>query len=443
MHRFDPELAAAVFELAAARLAADPPELGGVPDTPPRAAITPGGLGAEEALARMRELLAGTVAIDHPRYMAFIPSAGTPAAALADLLISAYSVYGGSWLESAGAVRAENEALRWLADLAGFPDGAGGCFVPGGTHGNLSALHAARERARAGGAVAKRVAVGAASHSSVRSMLRLMDAETVEVPGSRLHGETLRRTLQDADDVFAVVATAGTTNLGQIDDLAGVADVCRERGLWLHVDGAYGLAALCAPSVRHRFAGIEGADSFIVDPHKWLYAPFDSCALVYREPRYGRAAHRQHASYLESLYADDAAFNPSDYGVHLTRRPRGVPFWFSLAVHGTDAYAEAVERTLALAREAAEEIRGRPELDLILEPELTVLVFRRRGWTAADYERWATSLRESRTAFVLPTTVSGEPAARLAIVNPVTTIDDIRQVLDRLAANGESSDYGS
>jgi L-2,4-diaminobutyrate decarboxylase len=201
----------------------------------------------------------------------------------------------------------------------------------------------------------------------------------------------------------------------------------------MHVDGAYGLAALCAPSVRERFAGIEQADSFIVDPHKWLYAPFDSCALVYREPQYGRAAHRQHASYLESLYADDAAFNPSDYGVHLTRRPRGVPFWFSLAVHGTDAYTEAIERTLALTREAAEEIRARPDLDLILDPELTVLVFRRRGWTAADYDRWAAGLRESGTAFVLPTAVSGEPAARLAIVNPLTTIDDIRQVLDHIA----------
>jgi glutamate/tyrosine decarboxylase-like PLP-dependent enzyme len=430
-----------VFELAAARLAADPPELGGVPDRLPDAAITPSGLGGDEAFTRLREVLAGTTAIDHPRYMAFIPSAATPASALADLLISAFSVYGGSWLESAAAVQAENEALRWLADLAGFPAEAGGCFVPGGTHGNLSALHAARERARANGQVAARVAVSAEVHSSVRSMLRLMDAGTVEVPGVRLTGPALRRALADADGVFAVVATGGTTNLGQIDDLAGVADVCGEHGLWMHVDGAYGLAALCAPSVRDRFAGIERADSFIVDPHKWLFAPFDSCALVYREPRYGRAAHRQHASYLESLYADDAAFNPSDYGVHLTRRPRGLPFWFSLAVHGTDAFTEAVERSLALTREAAEEIRARPELELLCEPELTVLVFRVRGWEAADYDRWATGLRHSRTAFVLPTAVGGEPAGRIAIVNPKTTLEDVKVIL-AATSNRKSTDYG-
>ncbi|HET8759306.1 MAG TPA: pyridoxal-dependent decarboxylase [Solirubrobacteraceae bacterium] len=431
-----------MFEAAAARLAADPPDLGGVPGRLPDAAITADGLGADEAFARMRELLAGTTAIDHPRYMAFIPSAGTPAAALADLLISAFAVYGGSWLEAAGAVQAENEALRWLADLAGFPPDAGGCFVPGGTHGNLSALHAARERARAGGTPATRVAVGAEVHSSVRSMLRLMDTGTVEVPGGRLTGPALRRALDaDSEGVFAVAATGGTTNLGQIDDLAGVADVCRERGLWMHVDGAYGLAALCAPSVRARFAGIELADSFIVDPHKWLFAPFDSCALVYREPRFGRAAHRQHASYLESLYADDEAFNPSDYGVHLTRRPRGLPFWFSLAVHGTDAYREAVERTLALTRAAAAEIRARPELELLCEPELSVLAFRRHGWEPADYDRWATDLRRSGTAFVLPTSVGGETVARIAIVNPATTLEDVKVIL-AAASNRKSTDYG-
>ena len=137
-------------------------------------------------------------------------------------------------------------------------------------------------------------------------------------------------------------------------------------------------------------------------------------------------------SYLESLYADDTHFNPSDYGVHLTRRPRGLPFWFSLAVHGTDAYAEAVERTLAVTREAAEEIRARDELELVAEPELSVLVFRRLGWEPQDYTRWATGLRESGIAFVLPTTHEDAAVARLALVNPRTTLADIRIVLDAM-----------
>jgi L-2,4-diaminobutyrate decarboxylase len=146
----------------------------------------------------------------------------------------------------------------------------------------------------------------------------------------------------------------------------------------------------------------------------------------------GRAAHRQHASYLEGLYADDDAYNPSDYGVHLTRRARGLPLWFALAVHGTDAFAEAVETTLDVTRAGADEIRRRDELELLVEPELSVLVFRRRGWQAADYDRWAGELRAAGTAFVMPTTVDGEPVARLALVNPRTTLDDLRVVLDAM-----------
>ena len=142
-----------------------------------------------------------------------------------------------------------------------------------------------------------------------------------------------------------MVATSGTTNFGIVDDLASVSEVCREFGIWFHVDGAYGGAGLAAPSVRHLYAGIEHCDSFIVDPHKWLFAPFDCCALLYREPALARAAHTQHASYLDVLN-DAPDWNPTDYSVGLTRRARGLPFWFSLADHGTDAYSEAVERTL-------------------------------------------------------------------------------------------------
>jgi glutamate/tyrosine decarboxylase-like PLP-dependent enzyme len=444
MHELSPELrelAAAVMDVALERLAASPPELGGVAEPAEvarraGATVTPVGLGPREALARFTDvLLPLTTAIDHPRYLAFIPSAPTPASALVDLLVSATSVYAGSWLEGAGAVHAENEALRWLADLAGLPAGAGGCFVQGGTNGNISALHAAREWARRTTPSARRIACSEEVHSSVRSTARIMDVDVLSVPAGadgRLRGDALRAALDGEKGVFAVVATAGTTNLGLVDDLEGVAAVAREHGLWLHVDGAYGAAGLCAPSIRERFAGIEHADSLIVDPHKWLFAPFDSCALLYRDPALGRAAHRQSASYLDALYRDEA-WNPSDYGLHLTRRARGIPFWFSLAVHGTDAYAAAVERTLEVTRAGAEEIRRRADLELVAEPELSVLAFRRRGWEEDDYHRWADGLREAGTAFVLPTTVGGETVARLALVNPRTTLEDLVVVLDAMA----------
>jgi len=246
-------------------------------------------------------------------------------------------------------------------------------------------------------------------------------------------GEALDAALAAHDgEVFAAVATAGTTNTGIVDDLAGVARVCRERGVWMHVDGAYGAAALTAPSVRHLFDGIEQSDSFIVDPHKWLFAPYDCCALVYRDPAVARRAHTQHAAYLDAVQGPDE-WSPSDYAVHLTRRARGLPFWFSLAANGTDAYRRAVERTLEVALAGADEIRRRPYVELLEEPELSVLIFRRVGWGAEDYARWSAKLFADGYAFVTPTMHRGDPCTRVAIVNPRTTASDVAGILATMA----------
>jgi glutamate/tyrosine decarboxylase-like PLP-dependent enzyme len=404
--------------------------------------VTAEGIGGEEALRLWADVLGpACLSVDHPRYLSFIPSAPTKAAAAFDMLVGASSVYGGSWLEGAGAVYAENQALRWIADLAGLPAEAGGAFVQGGTIGNLSALVAARESAlhRRGGRRPDRwaVCVTAETHSSVKHALRVvMDVDVMEVRGDergRMTRPALRAAVdavspQTRDGIFAVVATAGTTNLGVVDDIAGVADVAQEHGWWLHVDGAYGGAGLAAPTVRELFAGVERADSFIVDPHKWLFAPFDSCALLYRDPVQARAAHTQHAGYLDPVTVE-GEWNPSDVAIQLTRRARGLPFWFSLAVHGTDAYSEAVERTLTVARAGAELIRSAPHTELLVEPDLSVLIFERVGWTAEDYARWSALLLEAQFAFVTPTSHQGRPCTRFAVVNPLTTPDDLAAIL--------------
>jgi glutamate/tyrosine decarboxylase-like PLP-dependent enzyme len=234
--------------------------------------------------------------------------------------------------------------------------------------------------------------------------------------------------------VIGVVATAGTTNAGIVDDLSGIGRVARERSLWFHVDAAYGGAALFAPSVRHRFAGIELADSFIVDPHKWLFAPFDCAGLVYREPHLAKAVHTQNASYLDVIHsADHTVFNPSDYAFHLTRRARGLPLWFSLALHGTDAYRDAIEAVLAVARNAASQVDQRPYLRLIREPELSVVLFARRGWGRTDYETWSEKLLADQVGFVTPTTWEGRTAARLAFLHPDTTPAIVSEILDSMA----------
>jgi glutamate/tyrosine decarboxylase-like PLP-dependent enzyme len=402
--------------------------------------ITPGGVGGAEAMRLFADELApACLSTDHPRFLSFIPCAPADAAVMFDLVVGASSIYAGSWLEGSGAVWAENQALRWVADLVGMPEQAGGVFVPGGTIGNLSALVAARATARhraPEGVRPWRVAATGGAHSSIASACEVMDAELVGVPADdlgRLTGPALRAVLeaQGPETFFAVVATAGTTNFGIVDDLASVAAVCRELGVWFHVDGAYGGAGLAAPSVRDLFAGVEHCDSFIVDPHKWLFAPFDCCALLYREPALARAAHTQRAGYLDVL-TEAPDWNPTDYSVGLTRRARGLPFWFSLVVNGTDAYSAAVERTLEVARFAEAEIGRRPHLELVRERDLSVVVFRRLGWTPAQYQAWSDAMLADELAFVVPTSHEGETLARFAIVNPATTEDDIRTILDTM-----------
>ena len=447
MHGYDDEterLGAAILDYARDRLSLDPVPLDGPRskdelDAVAGHAISPDGLGGTAALALFADELAlACLSTDHPRYLSFIPCAPTKEAAMFDLVVGASSIYGGSWLEGAGAVYAENQALRWIADLAGLPEQAGGSFVQGGTIGNLSALVTARATARERtGGRPYRIAATVGSHSSIATACRVMDAETVHVDVDdrfRLSGDNLRAALLEhgPETFFAVVATAGTTNFGIVDDLASVARVCAEFGIWLHVDGAYGGAGLAAPSVRPLYDGIERADSFIVDPHKWLFAPFDCCALLYRDPALARAAHTQHASYLDVL-TDAQEWNPTDFSIGLTRRARGLPFWFSLAANGTRAYTEAIERTLEVARFAHEQIRRRDHVELVRDGELSVVVFRRLGWEPADYQRWSDGLLARQEGFVVPTSHDGETLARFAIVNPRTSEDDITAILDSMA----------
>jgi aromatic-L-amino-acid/L-tryptophan decarboxylase len=387
-------------------------------------------------------LAPAVISADSPRFLGFIPAAPTKAALLFDMLISCASIQGISWLEAAGAIHAENQVLRLIADRAGLPAGAGGCFVSGGSAANLSALVVAREVAKRRGGTARagrrwRVAVSTDAHSSIASTLRIleMDPLTVRTDDHRLTGAALRAAIEADGDpwsIAAVVATSGTTNAGIIDDLAGAAGVCRELGAWFHVDGAYGGAGLFAPSVRHAYDGIEHADSFIVDPHKWLFAPFDCAALLYREPALARSVHTQEASYLDVIHDNAAEWNPTDYAYHLTRRARGLPLWFSLAVYGVRAYCDAIEASISLARRTAAEIADRDYLELIREPELGVVLFRRKGWTPAQYTEWADRLLHDQVAFIPPSAWEGETVARFAFLHPHTTIGLVREILERM-----------
>jgi glutamate/tyrosine decarboxylase-like PLP-dependent enzyme len=390
------------------------------------------------------------VSNDHAGFLAFIPNAPTEASIYADWLLSAFPTFAGVWQDGAGVIAAENAALRWLTGLLGWPAQSGGCFMPGATLGTLSALHVARHAAREKQLLQQdaparwAVIASGEAHASVAAAARVMDVDLIEVatdPGWRLQGVAVSEALaREGTRVCAVVASAGATNLGVIDDLAGIASACREAGVWLHVDAAYGGAVLASPKYRHLLTGIEGADSCVIDPHKWLFAPFDCCALLYREPALAVQAHTQHADYLDApreevidpVTLDPMMFDPMSLGIHLSRRGRGFPLWFSLATYGTRAYADAIEQAMAVTQALVQEIRANAKLELVAVPDLSVLVFRRNGWSATAYKAWSQATLHAGLAWIAPTRVRGEPALRLCILNPRVTLEQVRAVLATL-----------
>lgn len=447
MHQFNPEMTDLILEFVRDRLSLEETPVDGLGVRSELHDALDGlmndaGRPANEVLGLYVDHIADTIlSADSPRFWAFIPAAPTKAALLFDMVVSAASLQGCSWLEAAGAVAAENQALRVMMDAAGLPQSAGGVFVSGGSAGNLSALVVARDKARRTRHAAGlpdgrlRVLVSDQAHSSIKNALNIvaMDPVVISTASGRLDAQALASvTDEQFDDVVAIVATAGTTNAGIVDDLEAVSAFARNRGIWMHVDAAYGGAGLLASSVRHLYSGIENADSIVMDPHKWWFAPFDCAALMYREPRLARAVHTQDASYLDVIHASEDDFNPSDLAYHLTRRARGLALWFSLAVNGLDAYREAVEHSIAMATFAAEVISESDHLELVREPGLSIVLFRRPGWGVAEYNSWAQHLLSEQIAFVAHSSWRGEPVGRLVFLHPHTTEMMVREVLETL-----------
>ena len=395
--------------------------------------LTDAGLGLEQAWKQFEEVVApNNIGLDSERFLAFIPLSPSVASVWMDSIVSAANFSAESWLEGAGAVAAENQVIDLLCRAAGMPIGAAGCFMSGGSIGNLSALAVGRQRA----GDRRVVAVADTAHASVDNALHLLGLQSLVVPTGpdcRLTGDALRATIGNRTDVGIIVAAGGSTNAGVIDDLSACADVAREIDAWFHVDGAYGLAVILLPELRDRFVGLERADSFIVDPHKWLFASAGSCALVYRDPALARQVHTQHGPYIDVLRSGDDAYNPCDLGYQLTRRASGLPIWFALALHGIDAHRTAIRHGITLAVAMADALDEHPMTELIMRPELGVVLFRRAGWGATEWKRWANELLRTGTAFVAPSTYKGEPVGRLVFMHPRTPESIIDELMFSLS----------
>ena len=394
--------------------------------------ITEDGLGLDGAWDMFNDVMApANIGLDSDRFLAFIPLSPSVAGVWMDAICGAANFSAESWLEGAGAVAAENQVIDLLVRTAGMPTGAAGCFMSGGSIGNLSALAVARDQA--GGR--RTVVMADTAHASVNNALHILGLDALVVPTGqdcRLTGAAVRAAIGGRTDIAAIVAAGGSTNAGVIDELAGCAGVAQELDAWFHVDGAYGLTAMLLPEMRAKFDGIERADSFIVDPHKWMFAPAGSCALVYRQPQLARETHTQHGPYIDVLRTDDDAYNPCDLGYQLTRRASGLPIWFAMALHGLEAHRAAIRHGIVLATHMAAALEANPLTELIMQPELGVVLFRRNGWGRNDWAAWAASLLRNQVAFVAPSTYRSEAMGRLVFMHPRTPLTIIDELMASL-----------
>lgn len=410
-----------------------------------------------EALVREleRDVLPYMSRCDHPGYFAFIPACGTFPAALGDFIASALNVYAGSWMEAAGPSRLELLVLEAFKEWIGYPEQASGVLVSGGSAANMTALACAREAlARYVGSAADSIEgvayVSDQAHSSIARAARALGMK----PGQLrvLPTDSKHRMRLDAlagaiaADVsrgrtpFFVAAAAGSTNTGAIDPLPEIAAICQEAGAWLHVDAAYGGFAALTERGSRWLAGIELADSVTLDPHKWLYQPFECGCVLVRDGARLRAAFEVVPDYLKDAEAHTGEVNFSDLGFQLTRCSRALKLWLSLSYFGVDAFRAAIDRCLDLALRAERLIGVHPELELVSPAQLGIVAFRRR-FTEAE-EEWQSArlnaalvgrFEQSGLGLVSSTTLDGRYAIRLCILNHTTTKADVERTIDWFA----------
>ncbi|RJL24821.1 pyridoxal phosphate-dependent decarboxylase family protein [Bailinhaonella thermotolerans] len=386
---------------------------------------------------------------DHPRFFAYVPGPSNYVSALAEFVAAGLNVHACTWVLGPGAAVVERRVVGWLREVCGLPEGGGGLLLSGGTMASLVAVHAARV-ARPG--PAQVVYVTAQTHAAIRRGLRFLGFAESRVrwvgldADHRMDPRALARALERdraaGRTPCCVIATAGTTSTGAVDPLEEIAGLCERAGSWLHVDGAYGAAAALAGAPE--LAGLDRADSIALDPHKWLFQPYESGCLLVRDERALPAAYALNAEYLRETRLGDGPVNLYDHGPELSRGFRALKLWMSLRVYGVAAFRDAIAHGIALARHAEAELSARPAWEVVTPARLGIVTFRPRRPglppAALDALTRAIAVRchEAGFALVLTTELAGRPVLRLCAINPETTPGDVTATLAHLESLAQS-----
>jgi glutamate/tyrosine decarboxylase-like PLP-dependent enzyme len=401
-----------------------------------------------------REVMGAVTAVDHPRFYAFVPGPGSFVGAMADALSSGFNVFAGHWLAASGPGAVELQTIELLRRTCGFPDGAGGLFVSGGSMANLSGLACARAVKLGGPDLDAIVYLSDQAHSSVAKGLRVLGFAASQVrsvgvdEGLRMDAQALDQAIandrRQGKKPFCVVASAGTTNTGAVDPLEEIAAICRKNDMWLHVDGAYGAAAALTERGRSALRGLELADSIALDPHKWLFQPFEIGCVLVREMRHLRQAFAVHPEDNASYLADVGRMAEREvvfyeHGVQLTRSFRALKLWMSLRIFGLEAFRTTIDRGIALAVDAEQMLRTDPRWEVVTPAQLAVVTFGPRltnGNVAeanARVERAVERLTADGYAMVTSTQVRGRTVLRFCLIHPEARLEEVKETAERLA----------
>jgi aromatic-L-amino-acid decarboxylase len=374
---------------------------------------------------------------DHPRYFARIPGPSSFAGVLGEWLGTGFNAIAASWPGGSGPATVELVVLDWLRSLSGMPDGTEGVLVSGGSLANVTGLIAARAVTGAGVAY-----LTDQTHISIRRGLIAIGfpPEHIRVLASDAQHRLAPRALADAIAADRadgrrpgfVIATAGSTNCGAVDPLEGLAELCSAEELWLHVDGAYGAPAVLCDAGRAALSGIERADSLVIDPHKWLFQPYDIGCLLVRRPGALGEAFTMSTEYLTGTSSGEGEVDFRDRSLELSRRSRALKLWLAFRVYGVARMRAAIARGIELAEFAQSVIDGDDRWELVTPAQLAIVTFARRGASAHEHAARAAGLARDGYAAVTSTSLGGRSVLRLCTINPATTEDDIVTTLERL-----------
>ena len=389
---------------------------------------------------------------DHPRNFAFVPGPSNFVGAMADALSSALNIFCGAWIGPSGTAQIELMTIEWLRQLFEFPESCGGLFVSGGSMANLTCLAVARHSMLANNPNNAAVYFSDQTHSSVAKGLKILGFQQYQLrkitsgddytlPMSVLK-QKIANDRQQGLVPFCVVANAGTTNAGAVDPLDEIADFCASEGLWMHVDGAYGGSAALSKSGRALLTGLNRADSLAIDPHKWMFQPYEiGCALI-RKKENLKETFKVSAEYLKIMEQSAEQPNFSDYGVQLTRGFRALKLWMSLKAFGVEAFREAIEIGIQNAVLTEMELRKNQHWEIITSASLGIVTFRfvSRSKSEAELSQlnsdMANEMILSGYAMLSPTVMHGKTVLRMCTINPRTSPVDITTTIAKLADIG-------